>query len=60
LVLAPGEELPPGAAPPLPLGCRRQAVALENGADGRVSEAMTELGQFALNTPVAPAGAIPR
>src|SRR5262249_51642267 len=53
------KELPPGAAPALPLGCRRQAVAPEHGAHGRVAEAMIELGELALDAPVAPAGVLP-
>ncbi len=56
----PGEELPPGTAPALPLRCRWQTVALEDGTDGRVTEAMTEFDQFALNAAGAPARVLPR
>lgn len=59
VILMASEEATPGTVPP-PLGCWRQAVALEDGADGRVSEAMTDLGQLTLDAPVAPAGIIPR
>ncbi|MFN2383152.1 MAG: hypothetical protein ABR559_02685, partial [Gemmatimonadota bacterium] len=48
LVAVAGEELPPGTAPAPPLGCRWQAVTLEDGPDGRVGDAMAELGQLAL------------
>jgi len=59
-VAMPGQELPPGAGAPAAQRRRRDVAALEDIADRRAADGVAELGQLALEPPVAPARVLTR